>query len=84
MKPRKPCTGGEIRVARKSHQCSERSYHAIKPGDHYLFVCAPPWHDMNSSKKWWIIRACLRCAKEFGLLDSELRAVVAALPMGAA
>lgn len=63
----------EIRVARKEHRCTEMSYHTIRPGDQYLYAAAAPWHDMNQSKRWWVIRACLRCANEFGLHTSETR-----------
>lgn len=62
-----------IRRARKQHVCTERNYHLIAPGDLYLFAACPPWHDVNSSRKWWVIRACLRCAEEFGLHTSETR-----------
>lgn len=67
-----------VRMARKTYTCSERSYHTIQPGDRYLYAALPPWHDMNSSRKsdpggkrWWVIRACLRCAKEFGLHTTD-------------
>lgn len=62
-----------IRRARKVHQCTERSYHAIRPGDLYLYAECPPWHDMGDGRKWWYIRACLRCSDEFGLHTSETR-----------
>jgi hypothetical protein len=62
-----------IRVARKEHRCTERSYHTIKKGDRYLYVACPPWHEMNRGKKWWIIKACQRCAEEFGLHTSDTR-----------
>ncbi len=60
-----------IRRARVQHTCTERSYHKIMPGDLYLNAVCTPWHDMNSSKTWWVIKACLRCAKEFGLHTSD-------------
>jgi hypothetical protein len=63
----------KIRTARKDHQCTERSYHTIKAGTQYLYCQAPPWHEMNRGKKWWVIRACLRCASEFGLHTNETR-----------
>lgn len=59
--------------SRKDRQCTERSYHVIHKGDKYLFASMPPWHDMNRSKKWHTIRACLRCAREFGLHTNETR-----------
>lgn len=65
--------------ARREHRCTERSYHTIRPGDFYLRCTAPPWHEMNRSNKWWTIRACLRCAKEFGMLASHTREVVEAI-----
>lgn len=70
----------QIRIARKEHQCTERSYHTIRPGDRYLYAACPPWHDINRSKKWWIIKACLRCAEEFGLHNSDTRRAVSNLP----
>lgn len=63
----------KLRRARKAHQCSERSYHAIKPGDLYLFAAGAPWADWNTSGKWQAIRACLRCANEYGLHTSDTR-----------
>lgn len=64
----------KIRTARKTYQCSERSYHTIKPGDRYLHQVCPPWHEMaRTEKKWNVIRACLRCANEFGMHTSETR-----------
>ncbi len=65
--------GTWIRKTRKQHQCSEQSYHTIKPGDLYLSAVAPPWHDMNTSGKWWVIKACLRCADHSGLHTSDTR-----------
>lgn len=66
----------KIHIARKAHQCTERSYHTIKPGDRYLYSACPPWHEMNRGKKWWVIRACLRCAKEFGMHTNETKAAL--------
>lgn len=63
----------KLRKARKPCTCTERSWHTIKVGDIYLFSSVPPWHDMARGKKWSIMRACLRCAKEYGLLDSDMR-----------
>ncbi len=60
--------------ARKEYRCSEHSYHAIKPGDQYLYAAGPPWADWNTSGKWWVIRACLRCANEYSLHTSDTRA----------
>lgn len=66
-----------LRKARKEHRCSEHSYHTIKPGDVYLYEVCPPWHEMNRSRKgekrWEQWRACLSCAKEYGMLDSDQR-----------
>lgn len=64
----------KIRRAKKAHACTEQSYHTIKPGDLYLSASCPPEHEMNRGKKWWIIKACLRCASEFGLHTSDTRA----------
>ena len=69
----------KIRVARKEHQCTERNYHKINAGDRYLYAACPPWHEMARGKKWWIIKACLRCANEFGLHTSETRQAAEAL-----
>jgi hypothetical protein len=66
----------KIRVARKEHRCSEESYHVIRPGSRYLYAAGPPWADWNSSKKWWVIRACLRCADRYGLHTSDTRKAV--------
>jgi hypothetical protein len=74
--------GTETRLvrARKAHQCTERSYHTIKPGELYLYAACPPWHEMSRrNDKWWIVRTCLRCANEFGLHTSETRRVVESL-----
>lgn len=62
-----------IRRARKEHRCTERNYHAIKPGDRYLYVAGPPWADWNSSNKWWVIKACLWCADHYGMHTSDTR-----------
>ncbi len=74
-----------IRKARKQHQCSETSYHTIRPGDLYLYADCPPWHEMNSSRKsdsggrrWMYIRACLRCAEQYGMLTSDNRKTIEA------
>lgn len=67
-----------LRVAKKSHQCTERSYHTIKPGDLYVHVTMSPWHEMARSKKWQTIKACLRCADEFGIHNSDTRAALEA------
>jgi hypothetical protein len=66
----------KIRKARKEHRCTEKSYHTIKAGDLYLSCVMVPWHDMNQSGKYQTIRACLRCANEFGMHTSETRAAV--------
>jgi hypothetical protein len=63
----------EIRTARKKYTCTEASWHIIKSGEKYLYASCPPWHDANSTKKWWIIRACLVCADKYGLHNSETR-----------
>ena len=62
-----------LRRATKEHRCTERTYHTIRPGDLYLFAAAPPWHEVNQSGKWWVIKACLRCANEYGLHNSATR-----------
>lgn len=68
----------QIRVARKEHQCTERSCHKIMPGDRYVYAACPPWHEFarGNGKKWWIIKACLRCADEFGLHTSDTRKAI--------
>ena len=67
-----------IRKARKPHRCTERSYHKIKPGDLYLYGACPPEHEMNRTRpsderRWEYIKACLRCAEEFGMNTNETR-----------
>lgn len=66
----------EIRRAAKDHQCTERSYHTITKGDQYLYAVCPPEHEMNRGKKWQVIKACLRCVKEFGMHTNETRKLV--------
>lgn len=62
----------KIRRARKPHQCTEGSWHTIQPGDLYLFCDNPPWGEQNrTGERWEYIRACLRCAKKYGMLTSE-------------
>ena len=63
----------EIRRARKTYQCSEASYHTIQPGDRYLYGVLPPWHEVARSRKFEVMRACLKCADKFGLHTSETR-----------
>lgn len=65
-----------IRTARQEYQCTERSYHVIRSGDRYLYAAMPPWHEFSRGDKWQVIRACLRCAREFGLHTSETRAAL--------
>lgn len=62
-----------IRRARREYRCTETGYHSIYPGDLYLCAVYPPEHDMNDSRKWWVIKACLRCAEKFGMHTSETR-----------
>lgn len=69
-------TAPKVRRARKEHQCSEASWHLIRPGDLYLHAACPPWHECARGKKWWVIRACLRCAEKYGLHTSETRKAV--------
>lgn len=71
-----PHNAHEIRTARKEHQCTERSYHTIKPGDKYLSMSIPPWNDFTDGDKWIVIKACLRCANEFGLHTPETRKAI--------
>lgn len=59
--------------ANKDHDCTEASWHRIRKGDTYLRGDCPPEHEMNDSDKWRIIRACIRCAKLHGMLDSDMR-----------
>lgn len=60
-----------IRTARKDRQCSEHGYHTIKKGDRYLYAAGPPWAVWNSTGRWYVIAACLRCAKVYGLHTNE-------------
>lgn len=62
-----------LRCARKQYACTETNYHTIRPGDVYLYASAPPWHEANGGRKWWVIRACLRCAETYGLHNSDTR-----------
>lgn len=74
-----------LRKARKQHQCSERSYHTIRVGDVYLYGSCPPEHEMSRSrKKWEYIRACLRCAAEWGMHTSDTRKQLEGLTSGPA
>ncbi len=59
--------------ARKVYHCSEKSYHTIRVGDTYLRGDCPPEHEANGGRKWWVIRACLRCANEYGMHSSDTR-----------
>lgn len=63
----------KIVKAKKDHICSEHSYHCIKKGDFYLYQVLLPWHDLNQWGKYQKIKACLRCAKEYGMLNSDQR-----------
>lgn len=65
-----------IRRARKDHQCTEASWHTIKAGNLYLSAVCSPWHEMARGKKWWIIKACLRCANKYGLHTSDTRKAI--------
>ncbi len=67
----------EIRRARKDTACSECQYHTIRKGERYLYGSMPPEHECNDSGKWYIVRACLRCAEEFGLHNSDTRKTMA-------
>ena len=72
-RPKRPATSEKIRVARKQHTCTEANYHTILPGDSYYFAAAPPWHDCNTSGKWWVMRVCIRCAIRQCLGTEEIR-----------
>ena len=62
----------KLRRANREYRCSQHSYHLIRIDDVYLFESAPPWHEMaRDKKKWMVCRSCIRCAKEYGLLDSD-------------
>lgn len=64
----------KIRRAAKEHRCTEASWHTIRKGDLYLSGAMPPEHEMSrTGKKWWLMKACVRCAKEYGLLCSDTR-----------
>lgn len=78
-----------IRVARKDHTCTENSYHTIRKGDRYLYAACAPEHEMNRSRKsdpggkrWWVIKACLRCADTYGLHTSDTRKQLETLNAG--
>lgn len=62
-----------LRKARREHRCTEASWHTIATGDVYLYGACPPEHEMNGRRKWWVIRACLRCAEQYGLHNSDTR-----------
>jgi hypothetical protein len=62
-----------IRRARRGHACTERNYHRIVAGSLYLYEKCAPWSEMGNGKNWQEIKACLRCAEEFGLHNSETR-----------
>lgn len=72
---------GQVKIvkSRKDRVCSEHSYHTIRKGEWYLLMAMSPWHEMNQSKKWWRITACLRCAKEYGMHTLETQKQVDAL-----
>jgi len=81
---KQPRTKYTMRRARKTYQCSEQSYHCIKPGDVYLYGCLAPEHEMNRTRqsdgrRWEYIRACLRCANEYGMHNTETRKRLAEL-----
>lgn len=63
----------EIRRCRKPTPCTETSYHTIDCGELYLYGGMAPEHDVNDGKKWVIIKACIRCAKRYGMLCSATR-----------
>jgi len=56
------------------------NYHTIRKGDRYLYAAGPPEADWNSSGKWYVIAACLSCAREFGLHTSDTRKVAENAP----
>jgi len=62
-----------ISRAAKQYTCTEHSYHRIEIGALYLYGACPPEHEANGTKKWWIIKACLRCAEQYALHSSDTR-----------
>lgn len=69
-----------LRKARKEYRCSEHSFHTIKIGDTYLCSVMVPWHDMNQSDKYQTHRSCLKCAKHYGMLDSDMQKQIGCEP----
>jgi hypothetical protein len=63
----------KIVKARKQHICTETSWHNIEVGDRYLYCSLPPWKEPNTGEKFWVMKACLRCAEEYALHNSETR-----------
>jgi hypothetical protein len=61
-----------LRTARKSRQCTECGTY-IEAGDRYLDGSCPPEHEANSSRRWWLIRACLPCCDRYGLHNTATR-----------
>lgn len=59
--------------AKKEYQCVEHSYHRIEKGQLHLCQVMMPWHDMNQSGKYITYRVCVRCAKHYGQLNSDMR-----------
>ena len=62
-----------LRKANKDHVCTERSYHTIRKGDVYFYFPVTPWHEFNETGKYQDIKACIRCAKEYGMMNSDER-----------
>lgn len=63
----------KLTKAAKEYRCTEHSYHRIAKGELHLVEVMMPWHDMNQSGKYVTYRTCIRCAKHYGLLDSDMR-----------
>lgn len=61
-----------IRTARKWRRCTECRAD-IMPGERYLDGACPPEHEANSSRRWWLISACLPCCERFQLHTSDTR-----------
>lgn len=78
--PRARTQQGYWRVSRaqKEYRCSECRWRTIHPGQPYLSGAEPPWRLGVKRGPWLVIRACLECADEFGLHNSDTRAQLAA------
>lgn len=66
----------EIRTARRDRRCCELGWRCravIRRGERYLYGACPPEHDVNTTGRWLITTACLRCAEDHGLHTAATR-----------